>query len=268
MSKKSRFQKGADIQQGESQWIYSYADMMSLLFCFFVILHSFNHVDDNRMEDITKQLSEAFKGETQQQSKKDFDEQKERISEDELVETFKMLVSQSKFGISQKEVVRAIKNRAKDKAVMDETKEKIQEELQGNNYIEVGQLQDIGFDLALPGDILFKADSFQLTQRGTQVLNDLVATLNTFSDIIQIEVIGHSSSSHKKDEFKELTLSAQSAAKVSQIMIESGMPKELITVRAKGDAEPLFPNRNDDGKLIWANLVKNNRVHLVVKRKP
>src|SRR4051794_26707088 len=46
----------------EEPWLVSYADMMTLLFGFFVILFSLSQMDENKFTSVGKQLAEAFKG--------------------------------------------------------------------------------------------------------------------------------------------------------------------------------------------------------------
>jgi chemotaxis protein MotB len=47
---------------GEGNWLVSYADMMTLLVGFFIILNSFSVIDDEKFEDARKQLTLQFGG--------------------------------------------------------------------------------------------------------------------------------------------------------------------------------------------------------------
>ena len=228
---------------------------MSLLFCFFVILHSFNHVDDNRMEDITKQLAEAFAGDTQAKKQKAKSQETENISEDQLIETFQMLVSQSKFGISEREVISAIKSSEQKSRELEEAKEVVSAEFEGHNYIEVGGLQQQGFDISLPSLALFKGSSYQLSPKAKSLLDEVSQTIRTYSDLMQIEIIGHSDA--RQNRFSEFTLSAQRAASVATYLIATGIPEDKIAIRSRGAAQPLYLKKGG----------ANDRIHLRLTRK-
>lgn len=56
----------ASMAHDESNWLVSYADMMTLLFGFFVLLYSFSKIDGNKFEVIRKDLVKYFGGQVKQ----------------------------------------------------------------------------------------------------------------------------------------------------------------------------------------------------------
>ncbi len=67
----------------ESNWLVSYADMMTLLFGFFVLLYSFSRIDEKKFEIIRKDVARYFGGQVKMNPtvKKLEDETKEIISQ-------------------------------------------------------------------------------------------------------------------------------------------------------------------------------------------
>lgn len=57
-----RSHHGGEHEEGEGNWLVSYADMMTLLVGFFVILMSFSSVDQKKMEEAQKSVSKKFGG--------------------------------------------------------------------------------------------------------------------------------------------------------------------------------------------------------------
>ncbi len=55
-------QHPAHAEEGEGNWLVSYADMMTLLVGFFVILLSFSTVDQQKMEEAKRSITEEFGG--------------------------------------------------------------------------------------------------------------------------------------------------------------------------------------------------------------
>ena len=53
--KKPRFE-----EEDNSNWIISYADMVTLLMCFFIIFSQVSGVSDTKNEEMKKQFSETF----------------------------------------------------------------------------------------------------------------------------------------------------------------------------------------------------------------
>src|SRR3954469_3184543 len=62
--------RGSGHEANEELWIVSYADMMTLLFGFFVILYSLSNVDDRKLSVVGKQLAAAFRGEVDHKDSK------------------------------------------------------------------------------------------------------------------------------------------------------------------------------------------------------
>ncbi len=52
----------AELPHDESNWLVSYADMMTLLFGFFVLLYSFSKIDTTKFEVVSKELAKYFGG--------------------------------------------------------------------------------------------------------------------------------------------------------------------------------------------------------------
>jgi len=52
----------AAMAHDESNWLVSYADMMTLLFGFFVLMYSFSRIDDKRFEVVRKDVARYFGG--------------------------------------------------------------------------------------------------------------------------------------------------------------------------------------------------------------
>ncbi|MEY2533782.1 MAG: chemotaxis protein MotB [bacterium] len=48
--------------ENEERWLVSFADMMTLLFCLFMVLFAISSVNTSKMEALAKSLSEAFSG--------------------------------------------------------------------------------------------------------------------------------------------------------------------------------------------------------------
>ena len=62
MRRKAETRAAPQLAHDESNWLVSYADMMTLLFGFFVLLYSFSRVDEKKFEVIRKDVARYFGG--------------------------------------------------------------------------------------------------------------------------------------------------------------------------------------------------------------
>lgn len=67
--------------EGETLWLLSYADMMTLLFGFFVMLSSFSKVDTDKFEKVRLQSTQLFGGEFKKAQNQLEEDIKDKISE-------------------------------------------------------------------------------------------------------------------------------------------------------------------------------------------
>lgn len=67
------------VEDGESLWLLSYSDMMTLLFGFFVLLMSFSKIDVEAFEKVKKETTTLFGGEYQKPFQKMQDELKDQV---------------------------------------------------------------------------------------------------------------------------------------------------------------------------------------------
>ncbi|MFN3534632.1 MAG: flagellar motor protein MotB, partial [Desulfatiglandales bacterium] len=53
-------QAGPPPSEGAPEWMCTFADLMSLLLCFFVLLLSFSEIDRQKFKEIAGALAQAF----------------------------------------------------------------------------------------------------------------------------------------------------------------------------------------------------------------
>lgn len=225
-------------------WILSYADMMSLLLCFFMILHSLNHVDDQRIEDITKQLSEAFKGEYKEIEKRPRDSIIE-FTDEVKIQTFDKLVATTELGSGGTIVLRNLKSIADqfikgskaDEIIADDLSQLLKSHAL---YLTQEQLTS---RIVLPSSLLFERGSYKLKDKGSFELTSIVRTLEKVQDLVSIEIVGHSGIRNSKTKSKNSTsfyLSSQQAASVADFIDSHSKKKMGLRVFGMGSTEPLI----------------------------
>src|ERR1700754_1329487 len=62
MAKKRHKPHHEDEHENEERWLVSFADMMTLLFCLFMVLFAISSVNTSKFEALQKSLQDAFSG--------------------------------------------------------------------------------------------------------------------------------------------------------------------------------------------------------------
>jgi chemotaxis protein MotB len=260
-------------ESGDETWIVSYADMVTLLFGFFVILYSFSNLDDKKFEQMGETLASAFKAPEDIEKKAAADA---GISnETRQIMALQLLVAMLNIGDSVDEAVPKIEQAYGDgtsaKAVKDLLTERIgKDEAIKMQSVLVGQGRESDVvDLVLPGASLFPSGSADLTPAAELKLRALAAEIRLAPGISAVEIVGHTDSAPLAADspFKNnFSLSSLRAGAVAGALIAGGLKPDLIEVRGMGSLKPLVPERDDEGNLISENMAKNRRVHIVLKK--
>lgn len=116
--------------------------------------------------------------------------------------------------------------------------------------------------IGISGNVLFAVNSDQLQDEGRQLLGSLVAPLKVFlGEKDQMLMISgftddrpiRGNNRNFKDNWE---LSAQRALTVTRVLIEEGMPANMVFAAAFGSQNPIANNAEDDGR------AKNRRVEM------
>lgn len=110
----------------------------------------------------------------------------------------------------------------------------------------------------MSSDVLFPPASIQLKKEAKAAITELAETLKTFPDR-KFQVVGHSDSDPIRNERfpSNWELSTQRAVEVVKLMIQAGVPPEMINAAGSAEFDPLVPNDSPENKTM------NRRVEIV-----
>lgn len=227
-------------ESGGATWLDTYADTVTLLMTFFVLLYSMSTIDENKL----KQLSEAF-NEVMQGKPAD------SILQYNLYDGEVPLVGgESKY---------------EDIGDLSDATEQTYEEV--SRYVEENQLQqDIeirkderGIILQVKDSILFETGSSALKPDSTQILDKISELISTLPNSIKIE--GHTDNVPIKTSKYESNweLSSDRAVKVLRYFTEvKKLNGGRFTAEGCGEYSPIVPNTSDE------NRAMNRRVNILL----
>lgn|GEM_PF-521223 len=255
----------------EEPWLISYADLMTLLFGFFVIMFSLSKMDDSQFSIIENALSATFHGTKKSEISKDNSDSMERVISN-LARVF---------GIGGDGVGGNAGNSAKQKDAelpLSDGTTLSQKALRDHEKMLASAVSKTGasissknsfIDIQLPEKMLFKQGRFELDDKGSQGLVKIAKALKGVEKFAEVHIIGHTDSVPPgknmvlKDNF---TLSAARAGSVARFLMAQGVQGKALRPMGMANLQPLAPDFDASGKPNRQNMAKNRRVQILVRQ--
>lgn len=224
--------------QHVDSWLISYADLITLLLCFFVIIVSMSNPQKERLEVATQSIRKEF-GQDQETPKPLY------LSGDDV------LVLRPNAPIVG-DIEKVITASPELKAVANVT-----ETESGTVVIE------------LKSSYFYESGSAELKGEGKQILLELADRLGKPEyESFKISVEGHTDDAPiKTDRYpSNWELSTARATNVVRFLIDKGFSPQRLKASGYADALPKLPNRDASGKAIPENQAQNRRIILTLER--
>jgi chemotaxis protein MotB len=242
----------------EELWLVSYADMMTLLFGFFVILYSFSTLDEKKFSEVSKNMAEALGNKADADGSKD--DARLLSKDDQKLRFMTMLVSMMNLG-SADDVMAKMQKKADRDAVLDAARAALGEEADT-------PAEDV-LELVLPADELFATGSAELTLKGQRNLRHAVDRLRKVQDLLDVQIECHTDSRPLRGDraFRNnWALSAARAGAVAEYFARAGIERQKLHIAGLADTKPLFPETTPAGVPLELNRAKNRRIHIILRR--
>ena len=213
-----------DVVEG---WMATFADMVTLLMAFFVLLYAMSDPDPGKFEDFGAAMQEAISGE-------------------ELQNEFKELTKNLQEIIDEQEI-----------------SDKVDIELTPNG-IEI-QMEGKALFAGCSADIL--SDMEPVISSISNVITELLDNSEYKGYMIEVEGHTDNLPPTTCPDFEtNWELSAYRATGVVELLLATGIQKEKIKAIAMADSAPLVPNMDENGNSISENQAKNRRVEIFINK--
>ena len=251
-------------------WVMTFADLMSLLMCFFVLLLSFAEIDAIKFRQIAQSLEQAFGVQREVPAVEPpmgtsiiFDQFSPGIPRPTPLEEVRQDTSQEDPNLrtftADLETLRAIEQQVEQQ--VEQTVEQVRQELeteleQGMMQLETGP-QRIVIRIEERGS--FGSGSADLNPRFKEMINKVGDALARIPGEISVE--GHTDNIPIRTArfFSNWDLSAARAAAVANALIENELlPAERLRIQGHADTRPLVNNDTTEDR------AKNRRVEIVI----
>jgi chemotaxis protein MotB len=235
--KKSRGHFTEPESEGESEWLATFADLSTLLLCFFVLLFSISSVDNKKFRSIMNEVRISFGNAVPMTVIEEHEEKGEGDA-----------------------VINLLPKQKPQKTVASELEEIVDDEkLSSSNVVDLGE---DGALLRVGGKAMFKSGSAEINPKAYSVLDKIISMALKYHDF-HLDIKGHTDnlpiSAGKFSSNWEL--SALRATTVLRYMLERGLGPDRLTATGYADTQPLVPNLNAE------NRARNRRVEFLFKKR-
>ena len=218
-------------KENRERWLLTYADLITLLMIFFVVMYAISAVDVKKFQALAQALTFQFGG------------GRTIIGEFQGTSTIQLPAPSA----SSLETLR------------EDTQELLDKRgLQRNSSASV---QPRGLEITLANDLVFTPASAIISPRARRHLVALGKLLSETGGMVRVE--GHTDNTpiHSAEFPSNWQLSAMRAANIAQVLVEQGgIDPRRITAVGLADSRPIASNGTQEGRL------KNRRVMIVIPR--
>lgn len=235
--------KESSEEQHVDDWLMTYADMITLLLCFFAVFIAIAVPDERKFEEAKEKVVEQFSGGDSAKMKG----------------TYALPLSEKDTPVSSDDLYEALPS------IVDRFPENKDVEVQKGDRITTIEMNSAPF---------FPKGAANLSEEGVKVLAELQPSLMSeeYKDYT-ISVEGYTDDNPiKTAQFpSNWELSSARAASVVRSLIDLGVPSERLRAVGFAESNPKVPNRDERGEIIPDNQAQNRRVVIrlekIVKQK-
>ena len=239
--------------ENTDRWLVSYADFITLLFAFFVVMYSVSQVNEGKFKILSETLTDAF------------------------VQPERSLQPIQIGEVNKADTATSGENTYPNDYVEAETTEEIDEsfkELRASLDESLSELVDAGLvkirsnqnwiEIDMGSGLLFKSGEDILSENANLTLKTIVDTMNLKDRQHAIMIRGYTDNIPIKSKKFPSNWSLSSARAVSVLhkLEQAGLPSSLLTAEGYGEQQPIADNNTDAGKK------QNRRVVMAISRLP
>ena len=242
-----------DDDENPDRWLVSYADFITLLFAFFVVMYAISSVNQSKYSQLTSSMGSAFSAynpvdHLRSNSKKGLDadsklkgQQKSLIKPLPLTHLYNEKMrrereSMTNMGIDLSNTLAPLVSEGKVRVVQ-------------NNR---------GIRIDIHDSLLFTPGSAELATAATGIMNEIAAVIKDNQRLIQVE--GHTDNTpiHNATFFSNWELSAVRASSVVRMLSNAGIADGRLSALGFGSAQPSGENDTPLGR------ARNRRVSIMI----
>ncbi len=243
-----------DESDNHERWLVSYADFVTLLFAFFVVMYSISSVNDTKYASLSEALDEAF---SKAHKVLKVVDPIQVGSEPRTIQPIILDNPTTEEKKKQRKLSDEILKERRQLLMVSEQFEDVLQPYVENDLVEVKR-NDFWIELEMNSQLLFLSGEAELSAQAVPVLRKIAEVIRRMPNVINIE--GHTDDVPIDTiEFpSNWDLSSARATTVVREFIRNGISPKRLSAVGYGEFHPVADNNNIEGRN------KNRRVVLVL----
>ncbi len=244
-------------QDNKDRWLVSYADFITLLFAFFVVMYSISSVNEGKYRVLSDSISSAF-----DPFQDGMSVQLETPLKSPIIEHGIMIDSQRPIVISSNYpgVLPGMQSNEFSQSALGGISERLKNSLSSlvdDNLVRIRNY-DLWIEVEIKSSILFPSGSSSLSQESLPILEKLSTVLAQYNNEIRVE--GFTDNFPIKTEVfpSNWELSASRAASVVHLLSSEGIEPVRLSAVGYGEFRPIASNITALGRS------KNRRINIII----
>lgn len=243
-----RRKKWEEEDERHDRWLVSYADFITLLFAFFVVMYSISFINEGKYRVLSDAITLAF-----DPTKKDLDIKIEQpASAPDMVP---MMIRRM-----PPDVLEDAKSNTKDtielKAIASRVKHDLTD-LIDKKLVSIKE-KDLWLEVEIKSSILFPSGDAMPSESAEPVLNKIAEILKSYDNQVQVEGFTDNVPITNEMYPSNWELSAARAASVVHLFTRAGVMPARLSAVGYGEYKPVVSNETEIGRS------KNRRVNIII----
>jgi chemotaxis protein MotB len=262
-----------DIHVNHERWLVSYADFITLLFAFFVVMYSISQVSDSKYRVLSDTFIEAFNQPTNSQTNAEPSEQlnpsNSVIAPIEMGKAAQPNLDENpvpgvigQAGTAQTTDPTATENvPTSDELtqISDLVSEKFSQLIK-DQMITVSS-NELWLQIELKDSILFGSGSAETSEQAQKIFDEIAAILKSYSNPVQVEGFTDNIPIKSAKYPTNWELSSARASAIVKYLVTKGVAPERLSAVGYGEYQPVAPNTTEAGR------AQNRRVAIMVAKR-
>lgn len=254
--------KRPEEHENHERWLVSYADFITLLFAFFVVMYAISSVNEGKYRTLSHSLTAAFQHASRSIEPIQVGElartrQQMPLAIEEIPRNMPLpeqMMTRDDLPVGEGEGDAALQQALDTMAdqILTRMAPLIQDELMTVRRTE------LWLELEMNTSVLFPSGSEELSAQSQAILTELAGILRPFPNPIRVEGFTDDIPINTRRYVSNWELSAARAARVVRLFAEAGVEPGRMAAVAFGEHRPIADNRTAEGR------GQNRRVALVV----
>lgn len=256
-----------EVHVNQERWLISYADFITLLFAFFVVMYSISQVSDSKYRVLSDTFLEAFNQPFQKpietESPAEAPAQTNLIVPIDMgnpaVEQAAKLEQPPEDNSAPTDAIEPIKTSDELTQISDLVSERFTQ-LINDQLIQVSS-NELWLQIELKDSILFSSGSADTSEQAQRIFDEIASILRGYSNPVQVEGFTDNVPIKSAKYPTNWELSTARASAIVKYLASKGIAPERLSAVGYGEYQPVSENETEQGR------AQNRRVTIMVAKR-